>query len=163
MQSLKERILKFIDEFYNKSNEIVSDAYFLMTCQDWDYDKNKQKEITAILQLICFKYENELTKDQFSTFSDFLLEFFIRIFLQVATKHKLYNGNKRMATCLLFYCLKEYEEDVMFDYKDLLKDIKELENKILEVINDYSNTKEEDRIVQNIKNWIKSKKKTLKK
>lgn len=143
-----------LDEFYNNSKQIVTHCYELLALQSYDYDKNKTNEIVAILHSNCIKasYKNSILKDdkmvESKAFQIALLSFFAKIFLEIATKHKLYNGNKRMATAFLGYVVFKYSkcEQLPFNVSD--------EPAILGFIADYTNTHNEVIVVQNIVQWL---------
>ena len=84
-----------IESFYEQINIFVSATYNnLDSLSSEPFDKENSEQIVGILRNNCFLFEMNPPKD--------LISFFVKIFFDILTQHRLKNGNKRVATMLLY-------------------------------------------------------------
>lgn len=144
---MNQEITAFINQFYHDIDVTITNCYTLLTYQNYDYDQFKSKEMALILDVNCYKALNDTTN---KTKSDFIIMFIAKIFLDICTKHKLYNGNKRFATCFLFYCLSKYQKELKINVNKLLKDVEHTTNMIVMFTTNYSKTHDEANVLSDI-------------
>lgn len=86
-----------LDDSYNKVDFWLEDGYKLVQFSNEPYDKENQNRIADLIKNCIMWFDYSQTT---------IFNFIGKIFFDILTKHKLINGNKRLATALLFYLLE---------------------------------------------------------
>lgn len=137
-----------LESFYQQVDVFVNDTYDdLALLSDEPYDQENSWKIKDILinNYIIFDHDTQLN----------LINFFGKIFFDILTKNKLINGNKRVATMLLYKLCYNYG----FFLENLLaKDTSEYwqfnENKIISFAKYYEQTHEFNEVQNEIYDWL---------
>ena len=122
-----------IVSFYEQINTFVSATYNdLDSSSPEPFDKENSEQIVGILRNNCFLYDKNKPKN--------LILFFAKIFFDILTQHRLKNGNKRVATMLLYKLCYTYGLFVKnLSKKDSYEYWQSNENQIIKFIVDYEN------------------------
>ena len=137
-----------LESFYQQVDVFVNDAYDdLALLSDEPYDQENSWKIKDILINNCIIFDHNTPLD--------LIHFFGKIFFDILTKHKLINGNKRVATMLLCKLCYNYG---FFVENSLAKDTSEYwqfnENKIISFAKHYEQTHEFNEVQNEIYDWL---------
>ncbi|MBQ3621525.1 hypothetical protein II941_01765 [bacterium] len=137
-----------IESFYKQIDFFIEDVYDdLDLLSSEPYDKENNAEIKSILRNNCLVFEMNPPKD--------LISFFVKIFFDILTGHRLKNGNKRVATLLLHKLCYHYG---FFLISSLAKNSydgwKNNETKIIEFIEEYQKTHSTEKIQTKIYKWL---------
>ena len=133
-----------IGSFYESIDFFVADTYDdLKRLSTEPYDKENSWKIKDILIKNCYIFENNRPKD--------LIWFFAKIFFDILTEHKLINGNKRVATMMLYKLCYNYG---FFVNNSIGKSWRNNEDKIVGFIEHYQNTHLAENVQNEIYKWV---------
>lgn len=137
-----------LESFYQQIDFFVDDVYDDLALLSLEpYDKENSNKIKDILVNNCIIFDYHPPKN--------LIYFFAKIFFDILTKHKLINGNKRVAVLLLYKLCYNYG---FFVENQLSKDSHEYwqinENKIIKFIEHYQETHSSEKVQEEIYQWL---------
>lgn len=137
-----------IASFYEQINMFVSATYDnLDSLSTEPFDKENSEQIVGILKNNCLIFEMTPPKD--------LISFFVKIFFDILTQHRLKNGNKRVATMLLYKLCYTYGFFVKnSSKKDSYKYWHSNEDQIIKFIVDYENNETMEEVQNKIYEWL---------
>ena len=103
------------------------------------YDKHNIDQIKGILKTNCISFDHEEPKD--------IICFFVKIFFDILTEHRLSNGNKRVATSLL-YKLCYYHGFFIKNSlgKNSYENWQNNEEKIIYFVRKYENSRDQEKV-----------------
>lgn len=134
IQQFKNEIPFLVDLIYKALNECdIGRA---------NHEVNKDKIINIFENVVLWYDYNKETIN--------LLQFFIKIFFDIFSKHKLTNGNKRVA-CMTLYLLLRLNSLVSPIF---LQNWNRFEETLLKIIEDYQDTHNEELTLKEIYEWL---------
>lgn len=112
------------------------------------YDKYNNDKIKGLLKNHCFIFEMNKPND--------LIEFFVKIFFDILTQHRLVNGNKRVATMLLYKLFYYYGFFIKNSLgKNSYEYWKSNERIIIGFVEEFQKTRDSNNIQRKIYEWVK--------
>ena len=141
-----EIIFKVFDivSFHRSIDSFVNAAYdHVGILSEEPYDKHNMDQIKGILKTDCILFDYEEPRD--------IICFFVKIFFDILTEHRLSNGNKRVATSLLYKLCYYHGFFINNSYENWQNN----EEKIIYFVKTYENSRDQEKVKKEIYDWLK--------